>query len=439
MNKIISFTSIIVPPRARVDYGDIPDLARKIMTTKGLKFNDIVVELTPDNEYHLLAGGRRHAAYELILSGSDEVWLVEPPTEEQLEPYREIPCKILEGVTDEDRILIEFIENMGRKDFTWPEAATLVKSYHQLMQQKYGIGQPGRGKTGWSIQDTAENLGLVSSEVVYYLKLHEGMQSDPALKDIRQKSKALTKLKRTNRQVVADLLDVTDFNEMGIAIECGDSKQVLLALQPDIKFHMCITDPPWDIGFEERISEMRKESLPTIYDTNFDVMDTLDVLTKVYDRLMDNCPIYMFYSSFPDKVIEGRNLLLAAGFSVEVLPLIWYKKHILAHDARETRHGINYETILYGWKGERPLLNTPSRNVLECQVAFSNRIHASEKPESLLAEIILLHTKEGDMVVDPFGGSCKVADACKSTKRKCLVVELDEGLVKMASLRLRGL
>ena len=57
MNKLLPFSSISIPPRARIDYGDIPDLARKIMSTQGLKFNDIVVEQTPSGEYILLAGG----------------------------------------------------------------------------------------------------------------------------------------------------------------------------------------------------------------------------------------------------------------------------------------------------------------------------------------------------------------------------------------------
>ena len=72
-------------------------------------------------------------------------------------------------------------------------------------------------------------------------------------------------------------------------------------------------------------------------------------------------------------------------------------------------------------------------------MAFANRIHSGEKPVALLSELIELHTQEDDLICDPFGGSCMVADACKGLKRKALVVELDEGLVKMASLRIRGL
>jgi len=72
-------------------------------------------------------------------------------------------------------------------------------------------------------------------------------------------------------------------------------------------------------------------------------------------------------------------------------------------------------------KWPTPTVSTPVRNLWRCWQSWFNST-----------------TQEGDLICDPFGGSCMVADACKGIKRKCLVVELDEGLVKMASLRIRG-
>ncbi len=437
MEKLLRITQIKVPPRARVDYGDLPDLARKIIATKGLKGGNLTIEEKEGN-YFLLAGGRRYKAHQLILSSSKDAWGEVEPTEEELKMYFEIPCTVLTDLTEEDRARIELVENLSRKNYDWPEAATLVESFHKLMQEKYGKGISGSGKKGWSTRDTAKELGLNSADVVYYLQLHKAMITDPSLKDIRQKSKAITKLKRTSQTLMADLLDIEDYSFEDVRIVCGDSKEIVPTLA-DNSVNMVLTDPPWAIGFENRVSDMRKESLSTVYDKDYDIMDTLEILTHCYNKMKPNTPIYMFYSAFPEKVLEGQKLLVSAGFEVERIPLLWYKKHILAHDSNETKHGYNYESILYGWKGERPFFNHSSRNVLECQVAFQGRIHSGEKPEALLVEIIKLHTKEGDMILDPFGGSCKVADACKSSLRKCLVVELDESLVKMATLRVRGL
>jgi len=442
MHKFLSLSKIVVGPRFREDYGDISDLCQKIRSTKGIKFNFVVVEEvenqdTSEKEYHLRAGGRRLQAYQLLASGDSKGWKETTPSEEDKELYATIPCTVRWNLTDEDRLIIEFVENMGRKDYTWQEIAHSVAHFHSFMEAKYGKATSGRGKTGWGIRDTAERLGLNPSDVVHYLKLAEGLKHSPSLQSIRQKSKALTKLRRADRAQIANLLQATDYSEDSVRLVCEDSKAFLPTL-PDESFDMVITDPPWGISLEERMMNHRKD-VYIEYDKDFDSMSTLEILIECYRLLKPNTPIYMFYSAFPLKVLEGVKLLEAAGFSVERIPLIWYKKHILSHDSRETRHLLNYEVILYGWKGERPFFNHPSRNILEHQVPYRDRIHASEKPESLLIELLELHTEKGAKLLDPFGGSCKLADACKRTLRKCTVVEKEKELVQGATLRLRGI
>jgi site-specific DNA-methyltransferase (adenine-specific) len=417
-------------------------LCASIRASSGLKFHFIVVEQV-EEEYFLRAGGRRFRAYELLSQGDETAWGLDKdgvpytPSKKEKLFYSTIPCTILRDLSKADRLRIEYIENKGRKETTWQEDAPLIEAFHKEMQEKYGPARSGKGKDGWSVRDTAKELGINPSEVVHLLQLAEGLKKSPGLKDISRKSKALTNLKRTKNIEISDLLEMNDFLKDGVEVRCGDSKVELLKLE-DNSVDLILTDPPWDIGFEERTMERRQENYQE-YDKDYNTMDTLEVLTICYNKLKSNSGIYMFYSSFPEKVLEAQKLLTTAGFLVEQLPLIWYKKHVLAHDSRETRHNLNYETLLYAWKGERPLLNQPSRNVFEHQVAYANRIHASEKPESLLAELILLNTQHGDFVLDPFGGSCKVADACLSNKRRCLVVELEENLVKLANMRLRGL
>jgi site-specific DNA-methyltransferase (adenine-specific) len=439
VQKLLKLSDIKVGFRFREDLGDISELADKIRATKGLKFNFIVVEETLNEgtlEYHLLAGGRRFKAYELLSSGSEEVWKGQEYTAEDLERYASIPCTILKDLTPEDRLKIEFIENMSRKDFTWQEAAALVKEFHTQKGVTFGKATTGRGKTGWSIRDTAEELGLFPSQVVDYLKLADGLVISSSLGEIKQKSKALTKLKRQKIVDVANLLDIEGYSHADIKVVCADSREYLLSV-PNDSVDLIITDPPWGINFESISSDARTDGYVS-YDDKFDPLENLEILTLCYQKLRPNCPLYMFYSAFPEKIIEGIELLKLAGFEVERVPLIWYKKHVLSHMSAETRHMVNYEPLLYAWKGERPFFNRPSRNVFEHQVAYLNRIHSAEKSESLLSELIELHTQQGDMVMDPFGGSCKVADACKKLLRRCLVIERESDVVKMACMRLEG-
>src|SRR5574343_1614383 len=184
--KLIPLDQIIIPPRFRKDYGDLPDLCRKIRTTEGIKFNFIVVE-EKDGTYNLLAGGRRLSAYHLLYSGDLEAWDGVEVDNTQRQLYSEIPAHIRTNLSDSERLLIEFIENMGRKDFTWQEASELVRAYHQSQVLRFGEAKPGTGKDGWSIRDTAGELGILPSEVVHYLQLSEGMILDPRLKETKQR------------------------------------------------------------------------------------------------------------------------------------------------------------------------------------------------------------------------------------------------------------
>lgn len=436
MDKLLKLSEITVGPRFREDYGDITELAESIKATKGLQFNFIVVEQI-DEAFHLRAGGRRFKAYELLYSGDPSVWNGEEPTQKQKDVYEFVPVTLLKDLTNTDRLRIEFIENRGRKEFTWQESSNLVKEYHRTCQSQYGVATTGRGKTGWSVRDTANDLGLNPSDVVQYLQLADGLVESPSLADVKQKSKALLKMKRQKQVKIADLLSLDGYSHDNIQVVCADSRDHLKTIE-DESIDLIITDPPWGIDFEEVTPDARTDAYES-YDTNVDVMEVLEILNLCYKKLKQDSAIYMFYSAFPEKVVEGMNLLLASGFSVERIPLIWYKKHILSHMSQETRHMLNYEPILYGWKGERPYLKNLSRNVFEHQVPYANRIHSAEKSEALLSELIQLHTEPGDMVLDPFGGSCKVADACKTTLRSCVVVEKNETLVKMATLRLSGI
>lgn len=435
MQKLINIDKIKIGTRARKDLGDIASLAKSILATKGLQFNDVVI----DTDYVLITGERRVRAYTLLSNGDKEAWDDKIPTESEKSFFLSIPCivKKREELKEEDYLRFELLENLSRKDFLWHELAGLVDSFHNLCQRQYGKASAGAVKSGWGLRDTAKELGMNPADILHYIKLAKGLQTSPDLKNIKQRSKALTKLKRLEMQDIANWLELEDYQDSDVRLVTGDSKVVLKDV-PNESVDLILTDPPWGIEVEDNFYGERDKTYIQ-YDKDYNIMDTLEILLECFEKLKPNCGIYMFYSAFPEKVIEGQNLLTSVGFSIEKIPLIWYKKHILSHNSGETRHYLNYECILYGWKGDRPMLEKTSRNVFEHQVPYQNRIHSAEKPVSLLSELILLNTQENNFVLDPFGGSCNVADACKLLKRKCLVVEKEGELVKMATMRLRGL
>ncbi|MGE3467842.1 MAG: site-specific DNA-methyltransferase [Pyrinomonadaceae bacterium] len=65
-----------------------------------------------------------------------------------------------------------------------------------------------------------------------------------------------------------------------------------------------------------------------------------------------------------------------------------------------------------------------------------NTDHPTQKPEKLLAKIILASTNPGDLILDPFAGSGTTAIAAKKLGRNFVVIESDENYCLLAEKRL---
>jgi site-specific DNA-methyltransferase (adenine-specific) len=66
-----------------------------------------------------------------------------------------------------------------------------------------------------------------------------------------------------------------------------------------------------------------------------------------------------------------------------------------------------------------------------------NTDHPTQKPEKLLAKIVLASSREGDLVFDPFNGSGTTTVVAKKFGRRYLGIEIDEGYCCLAQKRLK--
>ncbi len=65
-----------------------------------------------------------------------------------------------------------------------------------------------------------------------------------------------------------------------------------------------------------------------------------------------------------------------------------------------------------------------------------NTAHPTQKPEKLLAKIILASTNENDLILDPFAGSGTTAVTAKKLNRRFTAIEADENYCLLAQKRL---
>ena len=85
-----------------------------------------------------------------------------------------------------------------------------------------------------------------------------------------------------------------------------------------------------------------------------------------------------------------------------------------------TDTGYRYPTQL--WKFKRDILKT--------------NLHPTQKPVSLLEELIKTYSNEGDIILDNCMGSGSTGVACKNTNRNFIGIELDEKYFEIANNRL---
>ena len=112
--------------------------------------------------------------------------------------------------------------------------------------------------------------------------------------------------------------------------------------------------------------------------------------------------------------------------------LIWAAK------SQKSRHVFNYEAMKAlnddvqmrsDW--ELPLC-TGNERIKEA----GKKAHPTQKPESLLARVILASTKRGDVILDPFFGSGTTGAVAKRLNRRFIGIEQDAAYVKIAKKRL---
>jgi len=76
------------------------------------------------------------------------------------------------------------------------------------------------------------------------------------------------------------------------------------------------------------------------------------------------------------------------------------------------------------------------RNLWKINAQRHKTTHPTEKPESLLERIILLGSKEQDLVLDPFMGSGTTGVVAQKLKRNFIGFEIDDNYLKIAHNRI---
>ena len=210
---------------------------------------------------------------------------------------------------------------------------------------------------------------------------------------------------------------------------CGDStdSSVLERLMGGVKAELLLTDPPYGvkivrgktIGGDKPFGSTKgevKNGNQIIQKVNIYAPiigdETTDTAKKNYEIAKDFSNIQIIFGGnyFTDFLPPSRCWLV---WDKGVPKESFFAQVELAWCSKDG----NAQLYKYLWSG---LCREGDR-----QTEGVSRMHPTQKPVGMLAEILKDFTKENDNVLDCFGGSGSTLIACEQQNRRCFMIELD--------------
>jgi site-specific DNA-methyltransferase (adenine-specific) len=416
--------------RGRKDFSGLLEL-RESIEQNGLLHPVAITPLNGDGTYELVAGETRLRA--MILLGIDE-----------------IPCSILEDLTEEDQRILELEENVVRTDLAWQEKVELTRQIDIARKEKHGEKGRGDKGEGWTHEKTAEVVGSHPSTVSKDIKLATRLAENPELKELVKnlpKNVALQKIKQHDEVKRVERLAEKGQLKLSGKIYQGEAEVLIKSLGADT-VDLVLTDPPFGVSMieEMRNSTGRKDdAAPVSYAAGLKESDnwTADKVKVLIDEISGDLfrvlkPGGHLYMFFTFEVYEAwRSSLVNAGFVIGWVPVIWYKGRSVSI-GRGYDFMTCYEPILFGYKPPRTRrMNGDEKALIEvAPLHTSKKSHPFEKPTKLLERLIELSTNKGHVVLDPFCGSGATLDAARGIGRSYIGYELDKDHFHVAQGRL---
>ena len=208
---------------------------------------------------------------------------------------------------------------------------------------------------------------------------------------------------------------------------CGDSTSIdaVEKLLEGQKADLLFTDPPYGVSYEGGHNKKKRQGI--IADTlqGEDLTDLFyESLSTAITWLKDGAALYVWYAS--GKSIETYASLSKLPLKLRAV-IQWYKvKSGLG--AFMSQYIPNCEPCMYLHKeGCSPSWYGPTneKTVWELKKEATNQFHPTQKPVELPERAITNSTKQGDSVLDLFGGSGSTLIACEKIGRLARVMELD--------------
>ena len=392
---------INIEERFREDLGDIDSLAASI-SKEGL-IQPIAICKTPASPlpFKLLAGGRRYAALKHLANTKG---------------LKTISCRLYPGELSEFQMrMLEYAENLYRKDMTWQEEDRLKRRIFELQQKIHGKKtSTAKNAPGFSLKDMSKMTGNSKGSLSESISLAKMMEETPGVnwdgfKTRSDAMKAVKGAKKVVKQSEDAKIAIASMGE-------GDTKKKKLINSyhvgdffegvkkiDDNSIDFIEIDPPYSIDLKNVKKDYDysgyNEIPPDIYP---DFM--IRTFFESYRILKPNSWMICWFGPEPwfEQIYKW---LINTNFKTKRMCGIWIKGQ--GQSLNPERSLANaYEMFFCARKGS-PLLNKPgATNVFEkTAVIPAMKMHPTERPIELLEEILTTFVTPNAKILVPFAGS----------------------------------
>lgn len=393
----IQVSAIKVPDgRYRKEMGDIASLAESINTMGQL------VPILIKEDLTLIAGERRLRAHEYLKKATIKA--------------------IVETRNDIENRILEILENLERKEFTWQEGILATDDLHNLFKAQFG--------DSWSERKTAEKAGISTGGIATDLNLAEAFKVDPEMFDkCKNKAQALKVLQKYKKdEVMAEIAlrrSRTDYGRNAKNhVFLGDCTKLIDTL-PGQCIDAVISDPFYGIDIN-KVKKSHDRNLNDIYE------DDPELYFKTMSTLIDKLPRVMKKDSWILIFCRVENFywlhekLTSKGYSCDPIPGIW-NRGTGQTNRPEWLMARSYEVFVYGHIGDAIIVRPGMSNVLSYTgVHPVEKTHEVQKPLELMRELISRLCLPGYTILDFMCGSATTLVAALQQGCNPIGFELDE-------------
>jgi len=249
-------------------------------------------------------------------------------------------------------------------------------------------------------------------------------------------------------------------------VMCGDSTSLVDVelLMGGLMADACWTDPPYNVNYESKLAGKIKND--SMADGKFRAF-LYDAFISAYAVMKPGAPIYVAHAD--TEGLNFRGAFKDAEFKISGC-LVWAKDSlVLGRSDYQWQH----EPVLYGWKpgaahrwyggrkqttlmqlggsvftqnedgtvtakigdqsivisGDNLKATQAESTIIRCEKPKRSSEHPTMKPVELISKMLRNSTREGDIVLDLFGGSGSTLISCQMLGRQARLMELDAKFV----------